>query len=130
MTCSPDQKSASHPVYEPGHSQALSVRECRGWKVETAEMLNQSATWLRDQREARNWSKREMARRLIQAAHAAGDATVPGIDDMSAYVRRWEQGRFGLTERYQLYYCAALGTPPAQPRNCPDRTRMFHGKRR
>jgi len=60
-----------------------------------------------------------MARRLIQAAHAAGDATVPGIDDMSTYVRRWEQGRFGLTERYQLYYCAAFSIPSSQFATAP-----------
>ena len=114
-TCSPDHKRASHHLFaSPGHSRTLSVRECPGGRGKTAEMLNQSATWLRDQREARNWSKREMARRLIQAAHAAGDATIPGIEDMSTYIRRWEQGRFGLTERYQLYYCAALGIPPGQ----------------
>jgi transcriptional regulator with XRE-family HTH domain len=76
-------------------------------------MLNHSA-WLREQREDRGWSKREMARRLIQAAHAAGDSTVPSIDDMSGYVRRWEQAQHRLTERYRLYYCAAFAITPGQ----------------
>jgi tetratricopeptide (TPR) repeat protein len=75
-------------------------------------MLNQSSAWLREQREARSWSRREMARRLIQAGHDAGDVTVPGIDSLSTYVRRWEGAQTGLSERYKLYYCAALGIPP------------------
>jgi hypothetical protein len=70
--------------------------------------------WLRQQREARSWTRREMARQLIQAAHAAGDNTVPGTDSICHNLYRWEAGRGGLTERYKLHYCKALGIPPAQ----------------
>jgi transcriptional regulator with XRE-family HTH domain/tetratricopeptide (TPR) repeat protein len=77
-------------------------------------VLTQLGLWLRQQREARGWARREMARRLIQAGQAAGDTGVPGIDSMSTYVRRWEHGQHGLTERYRLFYCAALGIPPGQ----------------
>jgi transcriptional regulator with XRE-family HTH domain len=70
--------------------------------------------WLRRQREDRGWARREMARRLIDAGHAAGDKAMPAIDSMTTYIRRWEQGKYGLTERYQLYYCAALGLDPSQ----------------
>ncbi|MBV9448996.1 MAG: helix-turn-helix transcriptional regulator [Streptosporangiaceae bacterium] len=65
--------------------------------------------WLRQQREARGWARREMARRLIQAAEAADDATMPGIEHLCTYIRRWESGRHELTERYKLYYCTAFG---------------------
>lgn len=64
--------------------------------------------WLRKQREARGWARREMARRLTQAALAVGDTTVPGIENLCTYVRRWEFNRHGPTERYVLYYCTAF----------------------
>jgi hypothetical protein len=70
--------------------------------------------WLRKQREARRWSRREMARRLIHAAQAAGDTTVPGIDHLCTYIRRWEMSRHDLTERYKLYYCTAFGILPEE----------------
>jgi transcriptional regulator with XRE-family HTH domain len=75
----------------------------------TAEL----GAWLRQQREARGWARREMARRLIQAGHDAGDTAIPGIDSMCTYIRRWEQDH-GLTERYKLYYCTALAIPVSQ----------------
>ena len=66
-----------------------------------------SGTWLREQREARGWARRDMARRLIQAGHDTGDTTMPSIDSLCTYIRRWEHGH-GLTERYKLHYCTAL----------------------
>jgi transcriptional regulator with XRE-family HTH domain len=77
-------------------------------------LTRQVGMWLRQQREARGWARRDMARRLIQAAQAAGDTTVPGTDSMCTYIRRWEHGHYEPTERYKLYYCAALSIPPAQ----------------
>ncbi len=35
--------------------------------------------WLRQQREARGWSRREQARRLIQAGRDAGDTAMPSV---------------------------------------------------
>jgi transcriptional regulator with XRE-family HTH domain/tetratricopeptide (TPR) repeat protein len=70
--------------------------------------------WLRQQREARSWTRREMARQLIQAAHANGDNTIPGADSICHNLYRWEADRGGLTERYKLHYSKALGIPPAQ----------------
>jgi len=72
-------------------------------------VLTELGVWLRQQREARGWARREMARRLIQAAQAASDKSVPGIDGMCHNIRRWERGHSDLTERYTLYYCTALG---------------------
>jgi len=70
--------------------------------------------WLRQQREARSWSRREMARQLIQAGRSAGDKSIPGMDSMCHNIHRWERGQGGLTERYKLHYCTALGIPPEQ----------------
>ena len=72
--------------------------------------LNELGAWLRQQRESRGWPRREMARRLIQAARTAGDVGIPGLESICTYIRRWEHGD-GLTERYKLYYCAAFGIP-------------------
>jgi tetratricopeptide (TPR) repeat protein len=71
-------------------------------------------TWLRQQREARSWTRREMARQLIEAGRAAGDKSMPGIDGMCHNIQRWESGNGGLTERYKLCYCKALGITAAQ----------------
>ena len=70
-------------------------------------------TWLRDQREARSWNKREAARRLIQAGRDAGDTHMPSPDDLVRSISRWERGS-GITERYILYYCKILTIAPAQ----------------
>jgi hypothetical protein len=69
--------------------------------------------WLRRQRETRSWTKRDTARRLVQAGKDAGDTAVPGVDDMCRYIHRWERGENGLTERYRMYYCTAFGIPAA-----------------
>ena len=68
--------------------------------------------WLRRQRQARAWSRAEMARQLIKAARASGDTSLPGIDSICHNIYRWERGTVGLTERYKLYYCVALGISP------------------
>ena len=65
--------------------------------------------WLRRQRQARAWSRPEMARQLIKAAKARDDASMPGIDNICHNIYRWERGTVGLTERYKLYYCVAFG---------------------
>jgi len=69
--------------------------------------------WLRREREARTWTKRETARRMIQAGKDSGDTSVPGMDGMCRYICRWERGENGLTERYRLYYSKAFGIPAA-----------------
>ena len=77
-------------------------------------MAQTLATWLRQQREARGWTRREMARQLIEAGRATGDSTVPGMDSMGHNIHRRERGRGNLTERYKLHYCHAFGIPPDQ----------------
>ena len=69
--------------------------------------------WLRHQREARCWSRPEMARQLIRAAHAANDKSMTDVDNLSHNIYRWEKGAVSPGERYRLYYCRALSIPPA-----------------
>jgi transcriptional regulator with XRE-family HTH domain len=82
--------------------------------VKEGVMSIELGAWLRQQREARGLSRPEMARRLIQAGEASGDKSVPGLDSMCHNLYRWERGEDGLSERYRLYCCQALGIPPAQ----------------
>ena len=69
------------------------------------------SVWLRQQREDRGWSRREQARRLIQAGRDAGDTAMPSVDDMTKNTRRWERGDNEPTERYKLYYCKTFEIP-------------------
>jgi transcriptional regulator with XRE-family HTH domain len=77
-------------------------------------MLGNVSAWLREQRLARGWSMAEMGRQIQHAARTNGDHTLPGTAILASYIRRWEAGKVGLTERYRLHYCTALGIPPAQ----------------
>lgn len=77
-------------------------------------MLDGLSAWLREQRLARSWSVAEMGRQLQQAAKARGDHALPRTAILASYVRRWERGVTVPTERYRLYYCTALGIPPAE----------------
>ncbi|HET9967957.1 MAG TPA: hypothetical protein VFQ68_06940 [Streptosporangiaceae bacterium] len=53
-----------------------------------------------------------MARQLIKAARARDDMSMPCVESICHNIYRWERGTVGLTERYKLYYCAALGISP------------------
>lgn len=55
-----------------------------------------------------------MARQLRVAAKATGDTSVPGNKALCTYVRRWERGTIGPSERYRLHYGKAFGIPPDQ----------------
>src|SRR6266516_3109170 len=91
------------------------IRQYPVLRVAISERLTMSesvGTWLRQQRESRCWSVREMARRLRDAARTGGD-TVPSSAAMANMIRRWERGS-GMSERYRMHYCQAFGTAPAQ----------------
>lgn len=77
-------------------------------------MSKELGAWLRQQREARGWPRPEMARQLIKAAKARGDTSIPGPDSMCHNIYRWERGADGLSDRYKLHYCHALGITPGQ----------------
>ena len=49
--------------------------------------------WLRHQREARSWSRPEMARQLIRAAHTANDRSMTDVDNLCHNIYRWERAR-------------------------------------
>ncbi len=70
--------------------------------------------WLRTQRHTRGWAVWEMARQLREAGRASGDPNVPSIEAIGRNIRRWEGGVGGVSERYRLYYCKALGIGPAE----------------
>jgi hypothetical protein len=53
-----------------------------------------------------------MARQLIKAARARDDSSMPCVESICHNIYRWERGTVGLTERYKLYYCVALGISP------------------
>ncbi len=76
-------------------------------------MDSELGAWLRQQREARGWPKAEMARRLVQAAHEAGDKSVPSASGMLHNIHRWER-EGGISERHKLHYCRALGIHPSR----------------
>jgi hypothetical protein len=77
-------------------------------------MTDDLGAWLYGHREARGWTNRDMASRIIEAGHAVDDKSMPSLDTMCRNVRRWERGHGSITERYKLHYCRALGISPAQ----------------
>ncbi len=64
-----------------------------------------------------------MARQLIRAAKAAGDTSVPGADNISHNIYRWERGAVAPAERYKLYYCGAFAIPFGQFGSSPPSAR-------
>ena len=64
-----------------------------------------------------------MARQLIRAAKAAGDTSVPGADNISHNIYRWERGAVAPAERYKLYYCGAFAIPFGQFGTSPPSAR-------
>jgi transcriptional regulator with XRE-family HTH domain len=94
-------------------------------EVKAGAMSRELGAWLRQQRQARGWPVPEMGRRLRVAAKDCGDTAVPGGEAMSRNIRRWEAGKGGVSERYEMHYCKALGLPtgkfgPPRPKNITD----------
>lgn len=54
-------------------------------------------------------SKRELARRIAEQV----EVQCPAVETLLSYVKRWESGKSGISERYRLAYAAALGVDPA-----------------
>src|SRR2546430_2872307 len=77
-------------------------------------MPSDLGAWLRRQREDRGWTRTELARQLIRAARARGDTSLPGTDNLSHNIYRWERGAVAPAERYKLLYCSAFGIPFSQ----------------
>ncbi|WP_169814125.1 helix-turn-helix domain-containing protein [Actinomadura kijaniata] len=63
---------------------------------------------LRAERRRRGWLKPETARRLRDALTSSQR---PDLDTLISYIKRWEAGRSGISERYRAAYAAAYGVP-------------------
>jgi transcriptional regulator with XRE-family HTH domain len=72
--------------------------------IDDHERLERAAR-LRAERKRRGWDRPEMARRLARALPGAR----PDLDSLVSYVKRWEAGRVGVSERYRLAYVRAFG---------------------
>lgn len=55
-------------------------------------------------------SKRELARRIA----AQVEDQCPAVETLLSYVKRWESGKSGVSERYRFAYAAALGLDRAE----------------
>lgn len=64
---------------------------------------------VRIERRARGWDKPEMARRLA----AAMTGSRPSRTTLISYIKRWEAGKTGISERYRLVYATAFGLEEA-----------------
>ena len=76
-------------------------------------MARVNGSWLRSQRRAQGWDVPQMARRL---AAAAGEdrGSMPSHETLTGYIRRWEAGRAGVSERYELLFAKAFGVERAE----------------
>lgn len=61
---------------------------------------------LRAEREDREWSRPDMARRLRACS---GDDELPDVPNLTDMIKAWEKGKHGVSVRYQKHYAAAFG---------------------
>ena len=86
-------------------------------------MSAEFGAWLRRNREARGWSRNELARRMTDAA---GSAVTPSAHALESYISRWESGNAKISGRYRQLLDAVLGpganvpAPHPFPRPAPD----------
>ena len=82
--------------------------------------------WLRRQREARGWSRSELACRM---ADAAGSAVTAPAHVLECYLSRWEAGHVAISARYRQLLDAVLGpgasAPAADPVSVPPDPRKW-----
>lgn len=72
--------------------------------------------WLRRQREARGWSRSELARRMTDAA---GSAVTAPAHVLETYLSRWEAGHVTISARYRQLLDAVLGPGTSGPAVSP-----------
>ena len=68
-------------------------------------MSAESGAWLKRQREARGWSRNELARRMTDAA---GSAVTAPVRVLEGYLSRWEAGNVAISARYRQLLDAVL----------------------
>ena len=73
---------------------------------------------LRAEREKRGWTRLVMAKKLREAADRPAD--VPCLDHLMSNIYRWERGRGGVSERYQVMYCRAFGRSRRELFSAPE----------
>ena len=66
---------------------------------------------LRAERARRGWNRPDMARALQNALDEAGERQYPDLEDLAGYVKRWENGKVGISRRYRAAYSRAFGMP-------------------
>jgi hypothetical protein len=71
-------------------------------------MSTETAEWLIRQREARGWSRPQMARQLLKAGQALGCKQLPDPVSLKHNIFRWEHGT-GVSHEYVTLYCHVLG---------------------
>jgi excisionase family DNA binding protein len=110
----------SRPVREPAGQPGVRAgrrpcARCRRLAVSAA-----FGAWLRRQREARGWSRTELAHRM---ADAAGSAVTAPAHVLESYLSRWEAGNVAISGRYRQLLDAVLGpgvgAPAAHPPSMP-----------
>jgi hypothetical protein len=79
---------------------------------------------LRHRREARCWSRPEMARQLIRAAHAANDKSMTDVDNLSHNIYRWEKAQSAPAN--DTGSTTPAPSAPRLPHSAPIRQRPAH----
>lgn len=81
----------------------------RAVRAAESSEVGELASRLVARRTRRGLSKRELARRI--ADHVEDQC--PAVETLLSYVKRWESGKSGVSERYRFAYAAALGVTAA-----------------
>jgi transcriptional regulator with XRE-family HTH domain len=82
--------------------------------AEVRAMSSELGSWLRGQREARGWSRADVARRLAAAAREAGDDVTSSPENLRHSIYRWERGMAGISGPHRRLLCRAFGITPAE----------------
>lgn len=72
------------------------------------------AVRLRDERRNREWSQRDMARHLVEAAGEETRGHLPPRESIVRNIRNWEAGKCRPKDPYRVLYARAFGTGEAE----------------
>ncbi|GAA0962454.1 hypothetical protein GCM10009550_56570 [Actinocorallia libanotica] len=65
-------------------------------------MSENSGAMMRSHREARGWSRADLARRLADAADEPTRRRLPAVSSLVAMIKQWESGRHTPSARYRV----------------------------
>jgi len=74
-------------------------------------MAENPGVLLRAQRDARGWSRAELARRLHEAADETTRRRLPATSSLTMMIKQWESGRHSPSSRYRVLCALAFGLP-------------------